>query len=142
MRRKVKEVFDDLQQCVQTRRQQVNDLIQREEEAAMTSLADMEKERTAVTSHASTIDHTVTSLPDNGLLLMLKQLTLRLKNLEAQSQTTNTVKAVGDISFDDQLLIRLKSDLSALGKVVCCRFENGRRNINKVGLILYLSPNI
>ena len=121
MRRKVKDVFDDLQQCVEKRRQQVNDLIQAEEKTAMTSLTDMEKERAAVTSHAGTIDHIVTSSPDDGLLLMLKQLASRLNDLESQIGTTDKVKTIGEISFDDQILTRLKSDLFDLGKVDGCR---------------------
>ena len=129
------DVFDDLQRCVEKRRQRVNDLIQTEEETMLTSLTDLEEVRTAVTSHASTIDHIVTSSSDDGLLLMLKQLTLRLNNLEGQ--TTDTVKTDGDITFDDQILIRLKSDLSALGKVVCFGVAmNGRLNMNKVGPIM------
>ena len=121
MRRKVKDVFDDLQQCVEKRRQQVNVLIQAEEKTAMTSLTDMEKERAAVTSHAGTIDHIVTSSPDDGLLLMLKQLASRLNDLESQTGTTDKVKTIGEISFDDQILTRLKSDLFDLGKVDSCR---------------------
>ena len=121
MRRKVEDVFDDLLQCVEKRRQQVNDLIQAEEKTAITSLTDMEKERAAVTSHAGTIDHIVTSSPDDGLLLMLKQLASRLNDLESQTGTTDKVKTIGEISFDDQILTRLKSDLFDLGKVDGCR---------------------
>ena len=121
MRRKVKDVFDDLQQCVETRRQQVIDLIQTEEETAMTSLTALEKERAAVTSYARTVDHIVTSSPDDGILLMLKQLTSRLNDLESQSETPDKATAVGDMSFDTQMLTRLKLDLSALGKVAVCR---------------------
>ena len=121
MRRKVEDVFDDFLQCVEKRRQQVNDLIQAEEKTAITSLTDMEKERAAVTSHAGTIDHIVTSSPDDGLLLMLKQLASRLNDLESQIGTTDKVKTIGEISFDDQILTRLKSDLFHLGKVDGCR---------------------
>ena len=118
MRRKVKVVFDHLQQSVEERRHQVNDLIRAEEDSAMTSLTELEKTRASVTSYAGTIDHIMTSSPDDGLLLMLKQLTSRLNNLESQSGTTDKVKAVVDLSFDDQILARLMSDLSAFGKVV------------------------
>ena len=115
---KVKDVFDDLLQSVEERRHQVNDLIRAEEDSAMTSLTELEKTRASVTSYAGTIDHIMTSSPDDGLLLMLKQLTSRLNNLESQSGTTDKVKAVVDLSFDDQILARLMSDLSAFGKVV------------------------
>ena len=138
IRREVKDVFDDLQECVEKRCQQVNDLVQTEEVTALTSLTDLERVRTVMTSHAGTIDHIVTSSPDDGLLLMLEQLTLRFNNLEVQSRKTDTIKAVGNISFDDQILIRLKSDLSTLGKVVCFAIAvafNGTLNI-KVGIIL------
>lgn len=115
MRRKVKVVFDHLQQSVEERRHQVNDLIRAEEDTAMTSLTELENVRASATSHAGTIGHIVTSSPDDSLLLMVKQLTSRL-NLESQSVTTDKVEAVGDISFDDQILTRLKSDLSTFGK--------------------------
>ena len=121
MRRKVKDVFDDLQQCVEMRRQQVNDLIQAVEDKVVTSLTDLEKVRAVVTSHVGTIDHIVTSSPDDDLMLMSKQLMSRLNDLELQSGKTDKVKTVGDLSFDDQILTRLKSDLSALGKVASCR---------------------
>ena len=63
MRRKVKVVFDHLQQSVEERRHQVNDLIRAEEDAAMTSLTELEKTRASVTSYAGTIDHIMTSSP-------------------------------------------------------------------------------
>ena len=116
MRWKVKDVFDDLQQSVEERRHQVNDLIRVEEDTAMTSLTELENVRASATSYAGAIDHIVTSSPDDSLLLMVKQLTSRLNDLESQSVTTDKVKAVGDISFDDQILTRLKSDLSTFGK--------------------------
>ena len=115
MHGKVKDFFDDIQQSVEKRRQEVSSLVQAEEDTAMTSLADLEKDRAAMTSHAGTIDHLVTSAPDDGLLQTLKQLTSRLNTLESESGTTDKVKAVSDISFDTQMLTRLKSDLSTLG---------------------------
>ena len=63
----------------------------------------------------------MTSSPDDGLLLMLKQLASRLNDLESQTGTTDKVKTIGEISFDDQILTRLKSDLFHLGKVDGCR---------------------
>ena len=116
MRWKVKDVFDDLLQSVEERHHQVNDLVRAEEDKAMTSLIELENIRASTTSHAGAIDHIVTSSPDDGLLLMLKQLTSRLNDLESHSVTTDKVKAVGDICFDDQILTRLKSDLSTFGK--------------------------
>ncbi|XP_070205947.1 uncharacterized protein [Littorina saxatilis] len=83
----------------------------------MTSFADMEKARAAMTSNSGNIDHLVTSAPDDALLQMLKQLKLRLDDLESESGTTAKVKDVGDIVFDSQLLTRLKSDLSELGDI-------------------------
>ncbi|KAK7088442.1 hypothetical protein V1264_022363 [Littorina saxatilis] len=83
----------------------------------MTSFADMEKARAAMTSNSGNIDHLVTSAPDDALLQMLKQLKLRLDDLESESGTTAKVKDVGDIVFDSQLLTRLKSDLSTLGDI-------------------------
>ncbi|XP_070177766.1 transcription intermediary factor 1-beta-like [Littorina saxatilis] len=117
MHKKVNNVFDDLQQCSEKRRQQVHDLIQKEEDATMTSLAEMEKARAAMTSNSSNIDHLVTSAPDDALLQMLNQLKSRLDDLESESGTTAKVKDVDDIVFDSQLLSRLKSDLSKLGNV-------------------------
>ncbi|XP_070182859.1 transcription intermediary factor 1-beta-like [Littorina saxatilis] len=120
MHKKVNDVFDDLQQSSEKRRQQVHDLIQKEEDATMTSLAEMEKARAAMTSHSSNIDHLVTSAPDDALLQMLNHLKSRLDDLESESGTTAKVKDVGDIVFDSQLLTRLKSDLSKLGNVLLC----------------------
>ncbi|XP_070182851.1 uncharacterized protein [Littorina saxatilis] len=117
MHKKVNKVFDDLQQCSEKQRQQVHDLIQKEEDATMTSLVEMEKTRAAMTSNSSNIDHLVTSAPDDALLQMLNQLKSRLDDLESESGTTAKVKDVGDIVFDSQLLTRLKSDLSKLGKI-------------------------
>ncbi|XP_070182869.1 transcription intermediary factor 1-beta-like [Littorina saxatilis] len=111
MHKKVNDVFDDLQQCSEKRRQQVHDLIQKEEDATMTALTEMEKVGTAMTSHSSNIDHHVTSAPDDTLLQMLKHLKSRLDDLESESGTTAKVKDVGDIVFDSQLLTRLKSDV-------------------------------
>ncbi|XP_070205464.1 transcription intermediary factor 1-beta-like [Littorina saxatilis] len=117
MHKTVDDVFDDIEQCCKKRRQQVHDLIQKEEDATMTSFADMEKARAAMTSNSGNIDHLVTSAPDDALLQMLKQLKLRLDDLESESGTTAKVKDVGDIVFDSQLLTRLKSDLSELGDI-------------------------
>ncbi|XP_070182864.1 transcription intermediary factor 1-beta-like [Littorina saxatilis] len=117
MHKKVNDVFDDLQQCSEKRRQQVHDLIQKEEDATMTSLAEMEKARAAMTSNSSNIDHLVTSAPDDALLQMLNQLKSRLDDLESESGKTAMVKDVGDIVFDSQLQTRLKSDLSELGEI-------------------------
>ncbi|XP_070182865.1 transcription intermediary factor 1-beta-like [Littorina saxatilis] len=111
MHKKVNDVFDDLQQSSEKRRQQVHDLIQKEEDATVTSLAEMEKARAAMTSNSSNIDHLVTSAPDDALLQMLNHLKSRLDDLESESGTTAKVKDVGDIVFDSQLLTRLKSDL-------------------------------
>ncbi|XP_070182870.1 transcription intermediary factor 1-beta-like [Littorina saxatilis] len=111
MHKKVNDVFDDLQQCSEKRRQQVHDLIQKEEDTTVTSLAEMEKARAAMTSNSSNIDHLVTSAPDDALLQMLNQLKSRLDDLESESGRTAKVKGVGDIVFDSQLLTRLKSDL-------------------------------
>ncbi|KAK7089153.1 hypothetical protein V1264_025020 [Littorina saxatilis] len=117
MHNKVNNVFDDLQQCSEKRRQQVHDLIQKEEDATVTSLAEMEKARAAMTSNSSNIDHLVTSAPDDALLQMLNQLKSRLDDLESESGKTAKVKDVGDIVFYSQLLTRLKSDLSKLGEI-------------------------
>ncbi|KAK7088438.1 hypothetical protein V1264_022360 [Littorina saxatilis] len=117
MHKKADDVFDDIEQCCEKRRQQVHDLIQKEEDATMTSFADKEKARAAMTSNSGNIDHLVTSAPDDALLQMLKQLKLRLDDLESESGTTAKVKDVGDIVFDSQLLTRLKSDLSKLGDI-------------------------
>ncbi|KAK7088731.1 transcription intermediary factor 1-beta-like [Littorina saxatilis] len=117
MRRKVKEVFDDIQQCAERRRQQANDLIQKEEDATMTSLDETEKARAAMTSHSGNIDHLVTSAPDDALLQMLQQLKARLDDLESESEPIAKVKDVVDIDFDSHLLTRLKSDLSKLGEI-------------------------
>ncbi|XP_070182645.1 transcription intermediary factor 1-beta-like [Littorina saxatilis] len=123
MHKKVNDVFDDLQQCSEKRRQQVHDLIQKEEDATVTSLAEMEKARAAMTSNSSNIDRLVTSAPDDALLQMLNQLKSRLDDLESESGKTAKVKDVGDIVFDSQLLARLKSDLSKLGNVLSLCFD-------------------
>ena len=67
-----------------------------------------------MTSHAGSIDHIVTSSPDDRLLLMLKQLTSRLNDLESQSVTEDMAMDVGDISLNDQILTPLKLHLFTL----------------------------
>ena len=121
MRRKVNDVFDDLQLCVEKRRQEINRQITTEEEAAMTSLTQLDKERAAMTSHAGTVEQLVALAPDDALLEMLGDLTSRLNDLELQTGTKDKTATVGDVTFDSDKLSQLKSAIAELGRyfVVC-----------------------
>ena len=118
MRRKVNDVFDDLQLCVEKRRQEINRQITTEEEAAMTSLTQLDKERAAMTSHAGTVEQLVASAPDDALLEMLCDLTSRLNDLELQTGTSDKVGTVVDVTFESQKLSHLKTSVSTLGRSI------------------------
>ena len=64
MRRKVKDVFEDLLQCVEKQRDEVNDMIQAEEVAFMSSLTEVENLRAALTSNAADMEKIMQSVPD------------------------------------------------------------------------------
>ena len=81
MRRKAKDTFDDLEQCLQKRRQEVNTLIQAEEDAAMTSLAEVEKWRAALAQNAASVEKVTQSASGGDLLGMLNSLTSRLDDV-------------------------------------------------------------
>ena len=115
-RKKVKDTFDDLQQCVKKRRLEANGQIQAEEDTIMTSLTLMEKNRSAIRSNASTVEHLISSGPDIALLDMLSKLSSRLNELEAQTATTERIGTIVDVTFDSQRLTNLKSYISSVGE--------------------------
>ena len=116
MRSNVSDVFDGLNHCVEMRRQEINRQITIEEEAAMASLTQVDKERAAMTSHAVTVEQLVTSAPDDALLKMLNDLTSRLNDLELQTGTKNKMETVCDVTFDSNKLTQLKSAIAELGR--------------------------
>ncbi|KAK7087462.1 transcription intermediary factor 1-beta-like [Littorina saxatilis] len=118
MRSKVNDVHDDLEQTLNEQCQTAFNLIQSKEEETLTLLADVEKVRAAMTSHSRTIDHVVTSAPDDALLQMSKQLTSRLTDLETDVGEAMQSVHVGDLVLDSKLLAALKSDLCALGQAI------------------------
>ena len=118
MRKKVKDTFDDLQQSVKKRRLEVNAQIQAEEDAIMTSLSQLEKNRTAIKCSASTVEKLVTSAPDIALLDMLGKLTSRLSDLELLTGTSDKMGTVVDVTFESQKLSYLKSAVSTLGRSI------------------------
>ena len=115
MRRKAKDTFDDLEQWVQERRQEVYTLIQAEEDAVMTSLAEVEKWRAALALNAATVENLVLSASGGALLGMLNSLTSRLDDLESQTGTTRKVVVTG-LTLKLQNLDRLKTDIASLGR--------------------------
>ena len=115
MRSKVKDVFDDVQQCVEKRRREVNSLITTEETAALALLTELDKERAAMRSHAATLEQLVASAPDDDLLEMLSKLTSRLSELELQTGTTEKIEAIADVTFDSPKLHELKAAIAELG---------------------------
>ena len=127
-RQKAKAVFDDIRQHLERRYQEVIDQIQADEDASLTSLADHDKLRAALTSHAGTSERMLTSAGDVALLQVTEQLTSRLNDMESRGRSTGKVKAVGDLKFNSKTVSTIKSAVSKLGKVrvvlspvcVCC----------------------
>ena len=120
MWKKVKDAFDDLQQNLKRRRQEVNALIQSEEEAVSASLAGLERNRAAVKSNAGTVEKLVSSASDVALLDMLSKLATRLDNLGLQSgKAAQEGRGAGvlDVTFDQQRLNSLKGHIANLGRL-------------------------
>ena len=115
MRRKVKDVFDDLLQCVEKQRDEVNDMIQAEEVAFMSSLPEVENLRAALTSNAADIEKIMQSVPDLPLLGMVSHLTSRLNNLESLKMTTPKIQ-VQDVSVDSLKVNQLQDQIFSLGE--------------------------
>ncbi|KAK7087683.1 hypothetical protein V1264_021700 [Littorina saxatilis] len=116
MRRKVKDTFNDLEQWVEKRRQEVNTLIQAEEDATMTSLAELEKWRAALALNTASVGKLVQSASGGALLGMVNSLTTRLNDLESQTGTTRKIEAA-DLTFNLQKLDQLKADIASLGQI-------------------------
>ncbi|KAK7087687.1 uncharacterized protein [Littorina saxatilis] len=116
MRRKAKDTFDDLEQWVEKRRQEVNILIQAEEDATMTSLAELEKWRAALVLPVASVGKLVQSASGGTLLGMVNSLTSRLNDLESQTGTTRKIE-VTDLTFNLQKLDQLKADIASLGQI-------------------------
>ncbi|XP_070205466.1 uncharacterized protein [Littorina saxatilis] len=116
MRKKANDTFDDLEQCLKKRRQEVNELIQAEEDAAMTSLAELEKWRAALVLNAASVGNVVQSASGGSLLGMIKGLKSRLDVLESQTGTTRKME-VKDLTFDLQKLDQLRADIASLVKL-------------------------
>ncbi|KAK7088456.1 hypothetical protein V1264_022377 [Littorina saxatilis] len=111
MRKKANDTFDDLEQCLKKRRQEVNELIQAEQGAAMTSLAELEKWRAALALNAASVGNVVQLASGGSLLGMMKGLTSRLDDLESQTGTTRKMK-VKDLTLK---LDKLRADIASLG---------------------------
>ncbi|XP_070205417.1 uncharacterized protein [Littorina saxatilis] len=116
MRKKANDTFDDLEQCLKKRRQKVNELIQAEEDAVMTSLAELEKWRAALALNAASVGNVLLSASEGSLLGMMKSLTSRLDDLESQTGTTRKMK-VKDLTLDLQKLGQLRADIASLGQM-------------------------
>ncbi|XP_070204121.1 transcription intermediary factor 1-beta-like [Littorina saxatilis] len=114
MRKKVNDTFDDLEQCMKKRRQEVNTLIQAEEDATMTSLAEQEKWRAAFALNAASVGNVVQSASGGALLGMMEGLTSRLDDLESQTGTTPKME-VNDLT--SQKLDQRKADIAYLGQI-------------------------
>ena len=117
MRRKVKDEFDDLLQCVERQRDEVNDMIQAEEVAFMSSLPELANLRAALTSNAADMEKITESVPDLPLLGMVSNLTSRLNSLESLKITTPKI-LVQDISLDSLKVNRLQDQIFSLGGVL------------------------
>ncbi|KAK7089835.1 transcription intermediary factor 1-beta-like [Littorina saxatilis] len=116
MRKKANDTFDDLEQCLKKRRQEVNKLIQADEDATMTSLAELEKWRAALALNAASVGNVVQSASGGSLLGMMKGLTSRLDDLESQTGTTRKME-VKDLTLDLQKLDQLRADIVSLGQI-------------------------
>ncbi|KAL8591953.1 hypothetical protein ACOMHN_020431 [Nucella lapillus] len=88
--KKVKDTFDDLEHALRKRRQTIMDAIQAEEEAEVTSLSKMEKDRAALKVHAGSVKKLVSSAANDALLGMLGKLTSRLQRLEEETTRSKT----------------------------------------------------
>ncbi|XP_070204463.1 E3 ubiquitin-protein ligase TRIM33-like isoform X2 [Littorina saxatilis] len=123
MRRKAKDTFDDLEQWVKKRRQEVNTLIQAEEDATMTSLAELEKWRAALALNTASVGKLVQSASGGALLGMVNSLKSRLNDLESQTGTTRKIETAA-LTFNFQKLDQLKSDIASLGPQSVYRTDN------------------
>ena len=116
-RQKAKAVFDDICQHLERRYQEVIDQIQAEEDASLTSLADHDKLRAALMSHAGTSERMVTSAGDVALLQVTEQLTSCLNDVESRGRTTGEVNAISGVTFDSKNVSAIKLAVSMLGNV-------------------------
>ena len=119
-RDKVRDVFDDLQQHVQKRRQEIEIQCQTKENDIMTSLAEHDRLRASLTSHAGNAEDLASSAPDDVLLLMVQHMTPKMDELESRSPTPVGSEVLWDVTVDAEMLSRIRSDLSTLGTLVSC----------------------
>ncbi|KAK7087645.1 transcription intermediary factor 1-beta-like [Littorina saxatilis] len=111
------DTFDDLEQCLRKRRQEVNQLIQAEEDVTMTSLAEPEKSRAALALNAGSMENLLDSASSSALLAMASDLVSRLSEVKSQSGTVGRVE-VADLTLDDLKLNQLKAHIASLGQMV------------------------
>ncbi|XP_076452858.1 E3 ubiquitin/ISG15 ligase TRIM25-like [Babylonia areolata] len=113
MRTKANKKFDTLQQCVERRRQEVNDLILAEE--VQQDLAQQDQVRAATLSQTVVLDSLVGEAPDDALLDMEKAMTSRLQDLQQRITETDKIQGPAYITVDSQKLTVVKSAIATLG---------------------------
>ena len=116
LRSEARDTFDDLQQCLEKRRQEVFKKIQDREDKSKTSQRELERLKTALASNAASVENLVDSAPVGALLSMLKNMTSRLDDLESQSGKTKKME-IPDFILDSSRLNQLKADIATLGMV-------------------------
>lgn len=116
MRKQAKDTFDDLQKRVEKRRQEVDKTIQTAEDSTLAPLSELKETRAVMASNAATVENLVKWAPERPIVAMVRDLTRRLDDLESQAGRLNKIK-VADISWDPDLLTRLKCNIAHLGIV-------------------------
>nr|KAG5708190.1 hypothetical protein BaRGS_021124 [Batillaria attramentaria] len=123
MRSKVKATFDDLQQMVEKRRQEINTKLQEEENSVVTPKqarkASLEEQRASVAAHAGSVERLVVPSPDSVLLGMLEKLRTRLDDLEKQTQLSPDSQDVrlASFTFNFDMVKRFEEAYAAFGVV-------------------------
>jgi hypothetical protein len=115
LRATAKRNFDYLDTCLRDRRSQVEGDIKRMEDAAQTSLAQLEVSRAALTSHASSMELVAESASGAALLGMLANMETRLGELVKQQEGVAHVPHV-QLVLDEGKVEAIHAQLAKLGK--------------------------
>ncbi|XP_076454118.1 E3 ubiquitin-protein ligase TRIM56-like [Babylonia areolata] len=115
-RKKVKDIFEDLEHLLRKRCQTLMDAIQAEEEAN-TLLAGMERKRASLKAHAGMVTNLASSAGDDAMLDMMGKLKPRLQDLEGTLGTGDGANLPVMVTLNTLKLNQLKDAISGFGEI-------------------------
>ncbi|XP_076439134.1 protein PML-like [Babylonia areolata] len=114
MRQETNQVFDQIQNGVETRRHEILSRVKAEEDKM--ALPQLDVDRSTVTSSAAVIGRWVQSAPDDALLEMTDRMRPRLTDLKQRITQENRV-CRAELVFDSGALTQLESAVGGIGRI-------------------------